>query len=244
MVTLPPASLLNQFGTMEIEHRLTCSDSPRMDESCPAWDHNIALGVVCAPTEAAAIRLLDIQGADLELGGQVQLGEPGGFVGELARYITPFRRRIGHWLTPATARMPYLTNNANRSCAFQLSGPGGWASTVSLRFSHAGGAPPPQFMTQLFSGGSFDESYNSNRTLLIKPPRKQQPRLVELSFILSGHGMCEFMPTTHVFTVNGVDFRWSSEGVAGTGEHPRAHALTHTHTGAQRAVILHNYRYV
>ena len=67
-------------------------------------------------------------------------------------------------------------------------------------------------------GGSFDKSYNNNRTLIIKPPRRQQARSVELSFILSGHGECEFMATTHVFTVNGVDFRWSSEGVAGTGE--------------------------
>ena len=37
-----------------------------------------------------------------------------------------------------------------------------------------------------------------------------------LSFTLSGHGKCEFMPTTHVFTVNGVDFVWSSDGVVGT----------------------------
>jgi hypothetical protein len=199
-----------------------------MDESCPAWDHNIALGVVCAPSAAEAARLMaardelyEIQGGELDVDEKVQLGEPGGFVGELARYITPFRRRIGHWLTPATARMPYLTHGANRSCAFKLSAPGGWASTISLRFSDAGVSLPPQFSTQLFFGGSFDNSYNSNRTLLVAPPRKQQARLVELSFILSGHGMCEFMPTTHVFTVNGIDFRWSSEGVAGTGEHPR-----------------------
>ena len=225
VVTLPPASFLNQFGTMEIEHRLTCADSPRMDESCPAWDHNIALGVVCAPNEAEATRLMHEQfnrGAS-EVRQQLGLSEPGGFVGELSRYITPFRRRIGHWLTPATARMPYLTNEVNRSCAFKLSVPGGWASTISLRFSDTGGQPP-QVLTQLFTGGSFDKSYNDNRTLLIEPPRKQHPKLVQLSFILSGHGECEFMPTTHVFTVNGVSFRWSSEGVAGTGEHSKSAA--------------------
>jgi hypothetical protein len=203
-----------------------------MDESCPAWDHNIALGVVCAPSAAEAKLLMaaredqhKIQDGQLEGTEKVHLGEPGGFVGELARYITPFRRRIGHWLTPATARMPYLTHERNRSCAFKLSAPGGWASTISLRFSDAGESSPPQFSTQLFFGGSFDNSYNSNRSLLIAPPRKQQARSVELSFILSGHGMCEFMPTTHVFTVNGVDFRWSSVGVAGTGNQPRVRSI-------------------
>lgn len=232
VVTLPPASFLNQFSTMYIDHRLTCADSPRMDESCPAWDHNIALGVVCAPSAAEAKLLMaaredqhKIQDGQLEGTEKVHLGEPGGFVGELARYITPFRRRIGHWLTPATARMPYLTHERNRSCAFKLSAPGGWASTISLRFSDAGESSPPQFSTQLFFGGSFDNSYNSNRSLLIAPPRKQQARSVELSFILSGHGMCEFMPTTHVFTVNGVDFRWSSVGVAGTGNQPRVRSI-------------------
>eukprot|EP01043_Picozoa_sp_COSAG02_P046563 COSAG02_NODE_4367_length_5445_cov_2.017770_3_plen_610_part_00 len=224
VITLPPASFLEQFGTMEIDHRLTCADSPRMDESCPAWDHNIALGVLCAPTAAEAARLADehreMRVGDLGVAVQQQLGEPGGFVGEMARYITPFRRRVGHWLTPSTARMPYLTDTVNRSCAFQLSGPGGWASTISLRFSDADGPPPPQSTTQLFMGGSFDKNYNKNRTLIINPPRSQQARSVELSFILSGHGQCEFMATTHVFTVNGVDFRWSSEGVAGTGELP------------------------
>jgi hypothetical protein len=82
-----------------------CGDYPRMDESCPAWDHNIALGVVCAatPAEAEAAAAAELAGlagdrAQATSTGTVdepRLGEPGGFVGELARYITPFRRRIG-----------------------------------------------------------------------------------------------------------------------------------------------------
>eukprot|EP01052_Picozoa_sp_SAG31_P036819 SAG31_NODE_4650_length_3068_cov_2.827888_2_plen_488_part_00 len=223
VVNMPPASVLRGFSRMEVEHRLSCADGPRMDEVCPAWDHNIALGVVCAPTAEQALAL----GADAtakRVGNNIaqpQLSEPGGFSGELARYITPFRRRIGHFLTPATTLMPYFLDESTRSCAFRLSGPGGWASTISLRFSGneiADGAPPT-ITTELFQGGGFGSDYNDNRTMLVAKPAHGRGAVtkVELSFILSGHGECEFMPTTHVFFVNGDEFRWSSEGVAGTG---------------------------
>ena len=54
VVDMPEPALLRTFSTLEVEHRMTCADSPRMDESCPAWDHNIALGVVCAATPQEA----------------------------------------------------------------------------------------------------------------------------------------------------------------------------------------------
>ena len=91
-----------------------------MDETCPVWDHNIALGVVCAPSAAeAAARASDAHDGQQQLRGRASLGEPGGFVGELARWITPFRRRVGRWLTPATPLMPLLLDPKNRSCAFR-----------------------------------------------------------------------------------------------------------------------------
>lgn len=123
-VQMPPARVLRAFSSLEVEHRLTCADSPRMDESCPAWDHNIALGVVCAENSAESVARSGMAstGRDVSASHE-QLTEPGGFVGELARYITPFRRRIGHWLTPASTLMPYLTG-ANRSCTFRIEGPG------------------------------------------------------------------------------------------------------------------------
>ena len=124
----------------------------------------------------------------------------------------------------------------------------GWVSTLSLRFTGDGSvSAPPIANTRLFSGGNFDKSYNNNRTLLLSPPTTGRAgagalrfRKVELHFLLSGHGTMEFMPSTcdnrgrlaslaaaltlapvrrrHTFTVNGKDFTWSSEGVAGTGE--------------------------
>jgi hypothetical protein len=227
-VEMPDAAILRTFSTMEVEHTLTCADSPRMDESCPAWDHNIALGVVCAATPEEAQKITTSRIATSRIATSRRsirephdgLDEPGGFEGELARYITPFRRRVGHWLTPATTLMSYLTG-ANRSCVFSTQSPGGWVSTISLRFSGSAAkdGPAPSVTTPLFTGGGFDANYNANRTLMTVPPLhppSKAPSKVQLSYILSGHGDCEFMPTTHVFTINGVEFSWSSEGVAGT----------------------------
>jgi len=143
------------------------------------------------------------------------LGEPGGFEGELARYITPFRRRIGRFLTPATALMPLLTDPTKRFCTFSLDNPG-WVNHFKLRFSGDAaqdGAPPMQ-TTNLFTGGTFDDNYNANRTLFVPPP-ESMVRKVELSAIISGHYDMEFRPSSHIFYVNGVSFNVSSEGVAG-----------------------------
>ena len=260
IATMPSATMISSFSTMEIDMELTCAGNK--DEDCPVWDHNIALGVVCAATweDAAAL------GARSAHAAAQRVGEPGGFRGELGRWVTPFRRRIGRFLTPATHYMPLLTG-ANRTCAFHMSSSSpSWVATIALRFTNSAesglGATtveragagarvgaPPAVNTFLFSGGSFDLDYNTNRTLMVTwPPlssqqqhrhhRQQQqqrktptappptaavaPRLdaqpvkVVLAFTLSGHGECEFMETTHIFTVNGVDFQWSSVGVAGT----------------------------
>ena len=61
-VTLPPASLLNAFSTLEVENVLTCHGTlGRMDQSCPAWDHNIALGVACGASHEESHAALERQ---------------------------------------------------------------------------------------------------------------------------------------------------------------------------------------
>ena len=109
---MPDPSLLAMFSALHVEHTLSCGDGPRMDESCPAWDHNLALGVVCAPSPAEASRLAaaarlaavtatknsahtvfarDGATRDSDAAGRSggprspSVGEPGGFPGELAR---------------------------------------------------------------------------------------------------------------------------------------------------------------
>ena len=102
-VQMPPAALLDSFSTLEVDMRLSCAGN--MDETCPVWDHTVALGVVCAATadEAAAIAAASSERRAVGGGvpaagaaGAPSFGEPGGFEGELARWVTPFRRRVGH----------------------------------------------------------------------------------------------------------------------------------------------------
>jgi len=83
-IEMPPVALLTHFSDMHIDMQLTCEGN--MDEQCPAWDHNIALGVVCAPTAAeATARAVAAQAAARQARQQLQdqegLGEPGGFIG-------------------------------------------------------------------------------------------------------------------------------------------------------------------
>jgi hypothetical protein len=83
-IEMPPVALLTHFSDMHIDMQLTCEGN--MDEQCPAWDHNIALGVVCAPTAVeATARAVAAQAAARQARQQLQdqegLGEPGGFIG-------------------------------------------------------------------------------------------------------------------------------------------------------------------
>ena len=203
-----------------------------MDQSCPEWDHNVALGVACGATQEEAAKALTSRLHGQQRGAvptrppppgvASSASEPGGFEGELARYITPFRRRIGRWLTPATHMMPLLTEPNMRHCSFSLANPG-WVNDFALRFSGdvATEGAPPIATTFLFSGGNFDAHYNENRTLLLPypAPAALSPsalRKVELALILSGHGKMEFLPSTHTFEINGVAFAATSEGIANT----------------------------
>ena len=63
-----------------------------------------------------------------------------------SRYITPFRRRLGRWLTPATTLMPLLTDSKSRACIFSVSSHSpGWVNSFKLRFSGSAtvDGPPP-----------------------------------------------------------------------------------------------------
>jgi hypothetical protein len=158
-IQLPPLDLLSSFGHMEIDFSLNCLGS--RDTDCPIWDHCITLTATChdpadsrvAPSSAtaaatamlaaAALRgknehfgTADARGVGTSGSDPVWLGsgEAGGTVNEMGRWVTPFRRRGGRWLTPATQLLPRL-NTTN--CTFALASPGDdWIADVSLRFSN------------------------------------------------------------------------------------------------------------
>jgi hypothetical protein len=134
--------------------------------------------------------------------------EVGGSQNELARYVTPFGRRVGHWLTDATQLMPLLADSQCEAFHFEVTDGGGvWMIDTSLRFTERELAPPTDY-TSLFAFHSYmRKSINENKTLsgLVAPA---SARKAELQAIISTHGYdsygcCEFLPTRHIFTVNG-----------------------------------------
>lgn len=134
------------------------------------------------------------------------------------RFPTP-RRRNGRWLTDVSPLFPLLTA---QTCEFTMqTGGETWiADELSLRFSGFAeegvlpgttDTPPPALPASLYNcvwdnpSTSFKSSdYNQNRTLMVPiPPGTTRLQIVA---IISGHGGCEFIPTSHHFLVNGEDY--------------------------------------
>jgi hypothetical protein len=62
--------------------------------------------------------------------------EVGGSVNELARYVTPFSRRVGHWLTDTTQLMPLMAASDCDEFVFDVTDGGGyWLVSTNLRSS-------------------------------------------------------------------------------------------------------------
>jgi hypothetical protein len=211
VVSLPPAAFLRRFENFVIETTLTCNNDGDVDQSCADWDHCITVWADCDGIEYAV-------GAtnrrSLEVGG-----EPN----ELARYVTPFRRDVGRWRSDRTALLPLLFANggAGGTCnvsAAVTSGTG-WAVSLDFRFENLradeSAASPYALVELSFPGDSSDDyerdfdtlaSYNANKTVGFEVPAGGVPERVELVATISGHGDCEFAPTSHHYEINGETF--------------------------------------
>ncbi|KAM6910480.1 uncharacterized protein FYW49_012420 [Xenentodon cancila] len=175
------------FDTLELDASLSCPG--RRDSSCAQWDHTVQLFVCCD-----------------QLGPYCNT--------ELGRWITAFRRGIGHWLTDVSPLMPLLDTNR---CTFTMKTvpwamP--WIVSLNLRFSvnnQTGGGLEtvrPFRVESLFSGGTFDKNYNK-RYRPVKFPIPPSTKKVELYAVITGHGSdengCgEFCVTSHHFLINAV----------------------------------------
>ena len=87
-IKIPPAQILRHNVTrLRLDASLSCPGD--RDEDCPAWDHTVHLFICCDDRS--------------ELCGT-----------EIGRWITPFRRRIGRWLTDVTPLLPLLQSPTDR----------------------------------------------------------------------------------------------------------------------------------
>ncbi|XP_051872729.1 uncharacterized protein si:dkey-256h2.1 [Pristis pectinata] len=178
----------SSFNHLELDVSLSCPGTT--DETCAHWDHRIELYVCCKENSSYC---------NLELG----------------RWITPFRRRIGHWLTDVSPLLPLL--NAAK-CTFTMKTvpwamP--WKPSLNLRFGKVSQVSAgysstlrPFQLLQLFTGGTFNINYNK-KYQPIKFAVPPSTRKVELYAVITGHGSdengCgEFCVTSHHFVINGI----------------------------------------
>lgn len=199
------------YAALFVDAELSCAGTWNID--CPIWDHVGTLTVHCGP---GSIPNHFLDGA-----------EPGGSFLELARYVTPYRLRVGQWSTDITALAPLLSMEG---CTFNITTPpwgtAEWRWSFTLRATKgslghlprgsardAGGLPRKG--AHLFSNNEpaprqcFNASYNEGREREVAiPPGTGR---VELVAIITGHGedetgCCEFLPSRHVFTLGDHDF--------------------------------------
>jgi hypothetical protein len=185
-VTLPSATEMAAFDTMEVDVEITCTNGNPF--GCSEWDR-IADVQLCVDGHACTERL------------------------EIARWITPYwRRGRQHYLIDATPFLGLLRDGGARSFFVEL-GPDWerateWEAQVSLRMRTRGASEPlATGAVRAFTGGAFDASYNTRPPFAFTPPAGATR--VELVTILSGHGQtptdscAEWCDHRHTFSVNG-----------------------------------------
>ncbi len=184
-VTLPDASAMAAFDTLELDVEITCE--ARNLFACSEWDRiaNIAL---CADGPACTERR------------------------ELGRWITPYwRRGRQHYLLDASALLGLLRGGGEASFRVELGPewerPTEWLASVALRLRTAGDAPRAAGAVLAFTGGTFDATYNDREPFHVAIPASATR--VELVTLLSGHGQAEgnncaeWCDHRHTFSVNG-----------------------------------------
>ena len=164
--------------------------SGNADRDCSVWDRIFTLTVDCGA-------------------GEVELG----------RWINAFQRRVGHWLTTVPL-LPLLYPAAASGgggggggvCNVTVADNGDpWLATLNIRFGAAQSADekqaafgqPSSVVPLVYpnpSQGFSGPAYNQNRTVPFSVAAGTTR--VAVAAIISGHGGCEFQPTSHHWVMN------------------------------------------
>ena len=180
-VTLPDAATMASFDTLTLDLYLGCQGTNEFGD-CPPWDYLVYL-YLC------------------DEGDPTQCGT------EVGRWITTYHRE-GRWVHDISGLLPLLASGGTRRFAFYTQQP--YHVTLDLRLSNQGKATRPDEAHYLFTGGTFNATYNDtfDATQVAIPADAVK---VELATVITGHGMespgncAEFCNTTHHFTVNGTE---------------------------------------
>ncbi|TKS82579.1 hypothetical protein D9C73_016688 [Collichthys lucidus] len=197
VATVDMPSGLSDFNVLELDASLSCPE--KRDLSCAHWDHTVQLFICCD-----------------HLGPYCNM--------ELGRWITAFRRGIGHWLTDVSPLLPLLDGNRCTLTMKTVPWAMPWIVSLNLRFSVSNQTGDdeeelhPFRVMPLYSGGTFDKNYNKKyQPIKFSVPASARKVTdmtvdtdhVELYAVITGHGSddnnCgEFCVTSHHFLLNGV----------------------------------------
>ena len=201
------------------EERTQIAPVVRGGRSCAKWDHCITVWADCDGLES--VRATVPPGGGGQHDDARRRLEVGGEPNELARYVTSFRRDVGTWRSDRTSLMPLLFANAGEggTCNFSATVTSGTGWTVSSRLKFEGDSAnaeeftaPDSILELVWPGDETDDStlyerpfdslasYNANQTVFFETPAAASK--VELVSTISGHGDCEFEPTSHHYEVN------------------------------------------
>lgn len=144
---------------------------------------------------------------------------------EIGRWITPFARRVGRWVTDVTPLLPLINSgtDSESKCNFQITcgTTEHWVPTLNLRFhDYQPQSERPVAILPLFQGGTFDSSYNDKYSP-IEFYVPEGTSKVLLYAVITGHGSdnngCgEFCVTSHHFEFNDDDTNSKTFYNAGT----------------------------
>ncbi|TKS82557.1 hypothetical protein D9C73_016666 [Collichthys lucidus] len=191
VATVDMPSGLSDFTVLELDASLSCPE--KRDLSCAHWDHTVQLFVCCD-----------------HLGPYCNM--------ELGRWISAYRRGIGHWLTDVSPLLPLLDGNRCTLTMKTVPWAMPWIVSLNLRFSVGNQTGiitgndeqllRPFRVMSLYGGGTFNKRYNK-RYQPINFTVPASVKKVELYAVITGHGSdnnhCgEFCVTSHHFLFNSV----------------------------------------
>ncbi len=183
--TLPAASDLTAFDTLEVEVTQHCPDPTDLEfNSCGAWDY---------------IANLNVDNPDVPYDS-----DAGYSYLEVARFITSYHRET-HWVVDATPMLARLASGGLRHFQWSFAPP--WntqptATVVDLRFYNKGKGYRPEAILPLWTDSSgFNENYDMEHPpVTVSIPVRCHPHRARM--IVTGHGSdanqcCEFCNHEH-----------------------------------------------
>jgi len=227
-VELPDAEAMSGFDTLEIDLTSFCPDHD--EGQCPAWDYLAHLWVKeypeppdgdpgstpCTPsgddTPAETLTCTCIvPGGTTRESTQTCRDDGTGFNPcscdqrwEVARWITTYWRE-GRWVSDASPWLALLKAGGNHR--FQYQAGNTYITEMTLRFFNQGKGERPSSMLPLFTGGTYNATYNDKYSPLTVQIPDTASR-AEVVALITGHGFgkdtencAEFCNHSHHFTV-------------------------------------------